>query len=375
MSFCHRLFFNCSYSLKTGLSLFLFLSSILTAKAFTITIDPGHGGKDPGALGSSSKEKNIVLSVALKLGEKLEKENKDIRVVYTRKSDTFVELETRASIANKAKSDIFVSIHTDAAQQKSVCGAGTFTMGLSKEESNLQVAQRENSIILLEDNYEQRYEGFNPASAESYIMFEFMQDANIDRSILLANTIQKDFVFHKRHDRGVRQAPFWVLHRTGMPSVLIELGFITNPEEERYLKSEKGQNELADCIYRAILNFKKESERKSVSTEQVKQIQSSNTDPSDTKPLPTSNNIVYKIQIATSSKHLPEKDAAFKGLHPIDYYMDKSTYKYTYGSFPGEKEALRERKKISKLFPDAFIIAWKDGRRISMEEARKNNPK
>ncbi|MCK9301496.1 MAG: N-acetylmuramoyl-L-alanine amidase [Bacteroidales bacterium] len=331
-------------------------------KPFTVVIDPGHGGRDPGAVGATAYEKNIVLSVALKLGKLIEANNKDVNLVYTRNTDVFVKLEDRAVIANKAKADLFISIHTDGVNNKKVTGASVFTLGQDKLKENIEVAKRENSVILLEENYEQRYEGFNPSSAESYIMFEFLQDAHLDQSIAFASLVQNGFVHKKRADRGVRQAPYWVLFRTSMPSVLVELGFITNPDEERYLKSEKGQNELAHCIYDAVVKFKNDYERKSMA-----KAADQNT---GTSPVLAQGAPVYKIQLFATRKLMDKNDKEFRGLKNIDYYQEKRLYKYTYGAFPTEKEAAAERKKIASLFPDAFVIAFKDDSRISLEEAR-----
>jgi len=356
------------------------LSSYMTAKAdtqpsghvFTVTLDPGHGGKDPGACGPTAQEKNIVLSVAKRVGKRLAAEHpSDIKVVYTRSSDVFVELEQRAVIANKAKSDIFIAIHTDAVKSRSVYGASSFTMGLSKEASNLEVAQRENSVILYEDNYQQRYEGFDPNSAESYIMFELMQDINMEQSITLASSIQNNIVSRKRLDRGVRQAPYWVLHRTSMPSVLVELGFISNVEEEKYLKSEKGQTELANSIYEAIIRYKNDWDSKS-STHNGTVSPAPAQSPADVQTdIAPADELVFAVQIATSGKLLKSNDAAFKGLKPITHFKGKNLYKYIYGSFQTEAEAQKARKSIRSKFPDSFVIAIRNGEPISLEEARK----
>lgn len=365
------------------LFLVLFLATSLhqnlsgAEKPFTVVIDPGHGGRDPGAVGATTFEKNIVLSVALKLGKLIETNNKDINLIYTRNTDVFVKLEERSRIANKAKANLFISIHTDGVPNKKVSGASVFTLGQDKLSENIEVAKRENSVILLEENYEQRYEGFNPTSAESYIMFEFLQDAHMDQSIAFASLVQNGFVRKKRTDRGVRQAPYWVLWDTGMPSVLIELGFITNPDEERYLKSEKGQDELVRCIYDAVVEFKNDYQRKSMAktseensdtagaiaqnTQEAREVQ----DVQAVQDVP-----VYKIQLFATSTLLDENNSEFLGLKNIDYYREKDLYKYTYGAFSTEKEAAAERKKIASLFPDAFIVVFKDNIRISLEEAR-----
>ncbi len=349
--------------IKSYLLIFLLGFTVLGGygQSFTIVLDPGHGGKDPGACGKSSYEKNIVLSVAQKVGKKLEnKYGKDIKVIYTRNSDVFIELERRARIANDAHADVFVSIHTDAVKNTKVYGASTFTMGMSKESSNLEVAKRENSVMLLEDNFEERYAGFDPSSVESYIIFELMQDIHLENSIMMAKDIQDQLVGHKRHDRGVRQAPYWVLHRTGMPAVLVELGFISNPEEERYMKSSKGQEELSECIFQAICKYKRACENKSnaISKQSLDNLATSD------------ENVSFRVQILVSKTILADNDKQFKQLNDISYYQDKNLYKYTCGSFASEQEAQALRKQIKDLFPDAFVVAIKNGQRISMEEAR-----
>ena len=227
-------------------ALFFFLPGLQAReKTFTVVIDAGHGGKDPGARGANINEKEINLAVALKLGRLIENNAEDVRVIYTRKTDRFIELDERANIANRNKADLFVSIHTNAVKRGStVQGTETYTLGLARSEENLEVAMSENSAILLEDNYQQRYEGFDPNSSESYIIFE--------QSISLASEIQKSFGACKRVDRGVRQAGFLVLRKTSMPSVLVELGYISNRQEEQFMRTAAGQNKLAEALYDAL---------------------------------------------------------------------------------------------------------------------------
>ena len=236
--------------------------SSVWAKDFVVVIDAGHGGHDPGAIGKISKEKNINLKVALKLGNLIKQNCNDVKVVYTRSKDVFIPLDRRAEIANNAKADLFISIHTNAlANNRTAKGASTWTLGLAKSDANLEVAKRENSVILYEDDYKTRYAGFNPNSAESYIIFEFMQDKYMEQSVHLASLVQKQFRHHcKRVDRGVHQAGFLVLKASAMPSILVELGFISTPEEERYLNTEEGSSTLAKGIYRAFLSYKREHE-------------------------------------------------------------------------------------------------------------------
>ncbi len=230
----------------------------LMAKPFTLVIDAGHGGKDPGAIGKVSKEKDINLKVALALGKLVEENMKDVKVVYTRKTDVFVELDQRAHIANQNKADLFISIHTNAsAGNKTVKGTETYTLGMHRAASNLEVAKRENSAIMLEKNYEERYEGFDPKSSESYIIFELMQDEYMKQSVSLAGMIQKEFAnTAKRNNRGVYQAGFLVLRATSMPSCLVEVGYISTPEEETYLNSSTGISNLSQSIYNAVKSYK-----------------------------------------------------------------------------------------------------------------------
>ncbi len=234
----------------------------LEAKDFVVVIDPGHGGHDPGCSGKNSKEKNINLNVALKLGKQIKKNCPDVKVIYTRDRDIFIPLDRRAEIANNAKADLFISIHTNAlAKNRTAKGASTWTLGLAKSDANLEVAKRENAVILYESDYKTRYAGFNPNSAESYIIFEFMQDKYMSQSVHLASLVQKHFrQTCKRTDRGVHQAGFLVLKASAMPSILVELGFISTPEEERYLNTEAGTTSLANGIFRAFLTYKREQE-------------------------------------------------------------------------------------------------------------------
>lgn len=247
--------------MKKFATFFICVCLSLTVQAYTLVIDAGHGGKDAGALGQYSKEKDINLAVALAFGKLVEQNLPNIKVVYTRKTDVFVELNERANIANKAKADLFISIHTNstAAGKKgtTVKGTETYTLGMHKAAENLAVAKRENSVITLESNYEEKYEGFDPKSSESYIIFELMQDKNMEKSVKFAKLMQQQFRNNaKRIDKGVHQAGFLVLRATSMPSALIELGFINNASEEAYLNSKEGKETLARSIYNAFVAFK-----------------------------------------------------------------------------------------------------------------------
>jgi N-acetylmuramoyl-L-alanine amidase len=231
---------------------------------FTVVLDAGHGGHDPGAQGAISREKDINLAVTLDLGAIIEQKFKDVKVVYSRKTDKYLTLQERADVVNNHHADLFICVHTNSAPSSSAYGAESFTLGLAKTKANLDVAMRENSVITLEENYKTKYQGFDPRSVDSYIMFEFMQDKYIDRSVQFASTIQKQFhSFCNRSDRGVRQAGFWVLHRSACPSVLVEVGFISNPAEERYLSSEQGQTEMATAIFNAFVEYKRDHDKKS----------------------------------------------------------------------------------------------------------------
>lgn len=361
-------------------------------KDFTLVIDPGHGGKDPGAIGKKGKEKNINLNVALKLGNLIKENCKDVNIVYTRQKDTFVALDRRAQIANNAKADLFISIHTNSvAKGKTVRGTETYTLGLHRTEDNLEVAKKENSVILIESDYEQRYAGFNPNSAESYIIFEFLQDKNMEKSVRLATDIQKQFkTTAKRIDKGVHQAGFLVLRETTMPGVLVELGYISNPDEERYLLTEAGTSALAKSIYQAFLSYKKKFDMgdttrpalaktpekvQEPAPAQKPKTQSKPQTPNKPKNEPTkstqSDKPIFKIQFLTSDKKLPAGSKLFKGLTPVGHYQEKGIYKYTYGDSHDYNKVLRTKRQISTKFKDAFIIAFKNGKKMNVNEAIK----
>lgn len=360
---------------------------------FTVVIDAGHGGHDPGAVGKRGKEKNINLSVALKLGKLIRQNCPDTRVVYTRERDVFIPLHRRAEIANDAKADLFISIHTNsvASKSRSVSGTETYTLGLHRTQENLEVAKKENAVILIEDDYKQRYAGFNPNSSESYIIFEFLQDKNMAQSVSFATKVQRGFRNANRVDKGVHQAGFLVLRATSMPSVLIELGYITNPTEEAYLMSEQGSSTLAKSIYRAFLNYK--AGKKGVASQPMADTDSSATPVEEeivsvesSAPMPTvheqraskqnsapataTGKPIFKIQILTSGRKLPAKSKQFKGLTPVDSYEENGIIKYTYGADTNYNKILRlKRNKVDSKFKDAFIIAFKDGQKMNINQA------
>ena len=378
---------NRSYILHICICLWLLFlpscTSHLWGKDFIVVIDAGHGGHDPGAIGKISKEKNINLNVALKVGNLIKNNCDDVKVIYTRSKDVFIPLGRRAEIANNAKADLFISIHTNAlANNRTAKGASTWTLGLAKSDANLEVAKRENSVILYESDYQTRYAGFNPNSAESYIIFEFMQDKYMEQSVHLASLMQKQFGHTcKRLDRGVHQAGFLVLKASAMPSILIELGFISTPEEERYLNSETGATTMAKGIYHAFLNYKREHEirltgvsKTVIPTEQKGQeIEKENDRPVTVQKVAENatndNEITFKIQILTSSKPLAKNDKRLKGLKGVDYYKEKDIYKYTYGASGDYNKVLRTKRTITAKFKDAFIIAFRDGEKMNVNEA------
>ena len=352
------------------------------SRDFIVVIDPGHGGRDPGAIGKRGKEKNINLNVALKLGKLIQNNCKDVSIVYTREKDTFVGLDRRAQIANNAKADLFISIHTNSvARGRTVRGTETYTLGLHRTDENLEVAKKENAVILIENDYEQRYAGFNPNSSESYIIFEFLQDKNMEKSVQLATLIQRQFkTTAKRIDKGVHQAGFLVLRETTMPGVLVELGYISTPDEERYLLTESGTDALAQSIYRAFIKYKEQNgspiarrNEPPTVTETPKSSSKTEIKPSVTpkKQASKGEKPIFKIQILTSDKKLSANNKQFKGLSPVSYYQEKGIYKYTYGESTDYNKVLRTKRQIETKFKGAFIIAFKNGEKVDVNQAIK----
>lgn len=336
-------------------------------RKFTVVIDPGHGGRDPGAMGSSSKEKDIVLSVGRQLGDLIKKNHPDVNVMYTRSEDKFVALDKRAEIANKAKADLFISIHCNALdrKRKSPQGVETFVLGLHRSKDNLEVAKAENSVIMYEDDYSTKYEGFNPNEPESYIIFEFMANVHLDQSVYLASLVHNQLVnSSKRVNRNVRQAGFLVLREVAMPSILIELGYISNSSDEKYLKSSSGQTSMANSIYQGFKEYKREHDKKSYVFSNSEQ-RSAQTESSATNIATEAQSIKeYKVQFLISSRKLENGANAFKGLSPVDFYRDGSLYKYTYGSTTSETDAKKQLREVRKKFKDAFIVEFVDGVRV-----------
>lgn len=416
--------------------LFLFGALSLMAegqrKRFTLVIDAGHGGSDPGAVGRISKEKDINLNVALEFGRLVEQNCSDVKVIYTRKTDVFLSLDRRAAIANNNNADLFVSIHTNALPKGRIAyGTETYTLGMARAAANLEVAKRENSVICLEENYKQVYEGFDPNRAESYIIFEFMQDRYMKQSVDMASCIQKQYTRRGRKNKGVHQAGFLVLRKTSMPAVLTELGFISTPDEERYLSSKKGVKELGRSIYDGFIQYRslqsmptavpmspseiEEVEEKQVSVEtpqpavakekpaeevqvepqksvttvaakvtppvstpvaqteaQTAQVQTSVQKPSSSAAAAEqAGRPVFKVQLFALDRSLPEGNKNFKGLKGVAYYKEGNLYKYTYGSSTSIAEVRKLQREIAAKFPSAFVVAFVDGKRVDLKTAIK----
>lgn len=361
------------------------LVSAVSAGAFTVVIDAGHGGKDSGCVGTSVKEKDINLAVAQRVA-KILSGKKDVKVVMTRSTDVFLPLQQRCDIANAAKGDIFVSIHTNslpetAAGRDKRQGASVYTMGLSRAATNLEVAKRENSVIQLEDDYSTTYNGFDPNSTESYIIFELAQNSHIDRSLNLAGLICSEMSSKAgRVNLGVKQEPFWVLVRTSMPSVLVELDFICNPEVEEFLGSEAGRDQLAEAIAQGILNYKNNvgftnqkpeapAKQDTKPSKNLKRIKPSKPQP-EVKPAvketpATPGATTFRVQFLTSAKVLPVSDSriSFPG-EVINHYTENGIVKYTLGDYGNLKDAQKALSTVKERYPDAFIITWRDGQRV-----------
>lgn len=390
---------------------------------FTLVIDAGHGGHDAGALGAISKEKDINLNVALAFGRYVEQNLPDVQVIYTRKTDVFIPLHQRADIANKAKADLFISVHTNSVVPGHYAkGFQVYTLGMHRAKDNLDVAMRENSVISMEKGYQQTYQGFDPKSSESYIMFEFMQNANMEKSVELARLIQRSVCSSaNRIDKGVHQAGFLVLRESYMPSCLIELGFITAADEEEFLNSPDGIDAMAKGIYNAFVKYKnmydthivvpyKAADNRKISVTRVVPVPpsgqlnlvSSNTRGQSTKKVPTKKTIkeapkketpvfssnktktdakkdnkvsapinapIFKVQVIASSRQLRPGCEQFKGHKDIECTQEGSWYKYTIGNSTNYNEIARLREKLKKDFPQAFVIAYKAGNRMDTNDA------
>jgi N-acetylmuramoyl-L-alanine amidase len=342
-------------------------------RQFTVVIDAGHGGKDPGGVSNGYKEKDVALSTTLLLGKLLAK-NKELKVIYTRKRDVFIDLWKRGKIANKAKADLFVSIHCNTVKSSSAYGTETFVLGLHANKQNLEVAKKENAVILLEDNYKERYNGYDPNSPESVIGLTLMQEENLDKSFAVASYVQNNFKNNlKRRDRGVKQAGFIVLHQTYMPSILIELGFLSNKTEGRYLNSKKGQQQLASQISKAITKYFDQLKLNTVATDDVVGVDTNpNTDIPKIDETEAKEDVLFKIQIASSKKRIRTKSYNFKGLKNVERVKVGKYYKYYYGhssSYEVTKRALTKAKK--KGYTSAFIAAFLNGEKVPLAKALK----
>ena len=388
----------------------LVMTAFAANKRFTLVIDPGHGGHDAGALGAISKEKNINLAVALRFGKYVEQNLPEVRVIYTRKTDVFIPLNERANIANRANADLFISVHTNALPAGKVArGFETYTLGMHRAKDNLDVAMRENSVISMEKDYQQRYQGFDPRSSESYIIFEFIQGKNMERSVELARMIQRGVCDGaNRPDKGVHQAGFLVLRETSMPGCLIELGFITTPDEERLLNDDSRVDDIARSIYEAFAKYKnkydrsvsvpyraKDSEdvnipkivpdqepapkirvvtrREQPKREEAKPEPKREVKKAEPKKEPKKAEVadapVFKLQIFVGSRNLRKGDAHFKGETDYDSFQEGNLVKYTLGASTNYNEIYRLRKEKLEKFPEAFIIAFKNGQKYDVNQA------
>ena len=398
----------------------LVMTAFAANKRFTLVIDPGHGGHDAGALGAISKEKNINLAVALRFGKYVEQNLPEVRVIYTRKTDVFIPLNERANIANRANADLFISVHTNALPAGKVArGFETYTLGMHRAKDNLDVAMRENSVISMEKDYQQRYQGFDPRSSESYIIFEFIQGKNMERSVELARMIQRGVCDGaNRPDKGVHQAGFLVLRETSMPGCLIELGFITTPDEERLLNNDSRVDDIARGIYEAFAKYKnkydksvsvpyrakdsedvnlpkivpdqepapktrvvtrgKQPKREEATPEQPKREVKKQEPKKDVKKQETKKDVkkaevadapVFKLQIFVGSRNLRKGDAHFKGETDYDSFQEGNLVKYTLGASTNYNEIYRLRKEKLEKFPEAFIIAFKNGQKYDVNQA------
>lgn len=338
--------------------IFLFVAWGHTVQAYTLVIDPGHGGKDPGAVGKRSYEKNLNLTLAKKVGEKISSQYADVKVVYTRSDDTFVPLQQRADIANSNHADLFLSIHTNSSESKEPKGLETFILGTDKMEKNLDVAMRENAVMMLESDYKTRYQGFDPNSIDSYIMFELMQNTYLDQSLQFATLVQQECVKRlQRYDRGVRQAAFWVLLKTACPSILFEMGFVSSPEEERVLLQDDEMDKMAQAIADAFGAYTrkhkqvaKEVQKKAMQKESVqngKQVRK------DVPPKTT----YYAVQIFASQKPLELTAPQFKG-QKCKYIRVSGWYKYYTAEDTDRAKVEEKMQKLKVLFPDCWIITF-----------------
>lgn len=336
------------------------LETLDAQKKYVVVIDAGHGGKDPGNLGNGYKEKDIALKVAKVVGSELSK-NPDVKVIYTRKTDVFIDLWKRGDIANEAKADVFVSIHCDS-HTSNAYGAGTFVLGLRGNKQNLEIAKRENAVVFMEDNYKERYKGFDPNSAESVIGLTLLQEENLDKSLEIASLVQYNFANKlKRNDRKVKQDNFQVLRETIMPSVLVELGFLTNKKEGRYLNSKAGQQQMGKAISSALSKYINNLKLNTID-DTIEVVEN--------KPVKSS--VIFKIQIASGKSKIDTKAYNFRGLKNVERVKIENFYKYYYGHSSNYKAVQKKLKEAQKKgYKSAFIVALKDGKKIPVKDAIK----
>ena len=395
--------------------LWLGLATAMAAdKKFTLVIDAGHGGKDGGACANGAKEKNINLSVALAFGKYVEQNCSDVKVLYTRKTDVFVPLHGRADFANKNKADIFISIHTNSVERgTTIRGLETYTMGMRRSDEKRSAAMRENEVILIENDYKQHYDGFDPKSPESYIIFDMINESNMAESVELAQLIQKNVCATAgRPNKGVKQDAFLVLRETSMPACLIELGYITTPAEATYLTNRTNVDAMARGIYQAFVAYKNkrtqtasptqpaqptqptqptqpvenaqpqqqtQTQQQTQPEQQTQTEQPANQQPVNQQPAAEEDDSqpVFKVQILASDKQLATNDRQLKGLSGVDCYKEGRLWKYTVGASTNYQEIYQLRKDVLNKFPQAFIIAFKNGERVDAAEAlkeyRRNN--
>ncbi len=377
--------------------IFVFLAMMILAsgnsvapniiKIRKVVIDAGHGGDDPGAVGKKSKEKDVALSVALKLGNYIKSNFPEVEVIFTRKTDVFVELYKRAKIANDNKADLFISIHCNSSKSPEPHGTESWVMGLHKSQANLEVAKKENASILYENDYSAQYDGFDPNSPEANIIFSLYQNAYLDQSLKFSSIVQKQFTDRAgRENRGVKQAGFLVLYKTTMPGALIEIGFISNSTEEEYLISESGQNIIASAIYRSFKEYKSQVEGGNIQPENnILPDPGASTAASNDTVKPGINaasdtssrasakkEVFFRVQFASSSKKKSLDLPEFTGLENVKLYFQNGLYKYTCGNFKTLKEAAGYQSIVqAKGFKDAFVVAFLNEQRITPGEALK----
>ena len=352
------------------------LSQTNSTNIKTIVIDPGHGGKDSGTLGTKRfkiYEKHVALAVSLKLGNYISEAFPDVKIIYTRDTDVFLELNERTEIANKSNADLFISIHCDGFTNPKPSGASVFVMGMSKLKANMDVAMRENSAIYLEDNYQQKYDGFDPKSAESYIVFSLMQNTYLNQSLKIAEEVESEFSNRaNRKSRGVKQAPFYVISRTNMPSILVECGFLTNPKEEEFLHSDLGQDYIASAIFRAFRSYKQNIEMPPNAVNE-KSNDLNDTLKKEVVELKTNKikndlSLLYKIQIGTFLRSMLNNQQ-FTDLK-VEEEKINGTFKYFVNVGSSKKEADKLKIRLRDLgFNGAFIVAFLNGKQISTKEA------